>query len=164
MKKILFFILISSAARGQVDTGKFLVRLQFTQDHIAAMGAFLADENQPFSKDNYTKFMRINDTLATRIGSGTKPDSVTFGSYPVNFVMAFFNRLTDKASGSIYSDLSEIVDGSAKYIGVLQQLNTQVSAGNKTALYLRRELIELFKRKKAPWTEEKERGKNFLLQ
>jgi hypothetical protein len=163
MKTIILLLFISTASFAQVDTGKLLVRLQFTQDHIAAMGSFLADERQPFSKDNYTSFMRINDTLALRIGTGTKPDSVTIGSYPVNFVIGFFSRLTDKQAGSIYSDLRDIINGKSGYIGILQQLNTQANDGNKVAAYLRKELIDLFARKQAVWIEEKERGKIFLL-
>jgi len=156
MKTIILFLLITTtSAFAQSDTAKQIIRLNFTQDHIAYMGAELSMRNTLNDK-------RIHDTLAARIGSGTKEDSVTTGGYPAGFVLRFFQQLADEQTGAAYNYFRDLVNGKTGYVGILFQLNTQVQNGNLTALWLRRELNEMMKRKEAVLKEKKQSGIDYL--
>ena len=155
MKKLLFLLLISATAAAQTDTSRLLIRLNFMQQHIAYMGAELSQRNTLQDK-------RLHDTLAARIGTGTSPTTVVAGSYPAGFVIKFFERVADEQTGTAYTFLRELISGRSGYVGILSQLNTQVTDGNLVALWLRNELNELLKRKEAVMTEKLKQGADWL--
>lgn len=154
---ILLTILTLQAA-AQSDSARRPIRLQFTQDHIAYMGAEL-------QQNNTLSDHRLYDTLSARIGSGTRPDSVTTATYTAGFVLRFIGRVVDEQGGTVYVFLDQLLSGKTGYTGLIAQLNAKVQAGGAeglTARWLRRELQELLARKAAPLTEKKKQGATYL--
>ncbi len=156
MKTILFYLLlIATAAQSQTDSASLLIRLQFKQKHIAYMGAELSERNT-------LKDQRIRDTLAARIGSGTKPDSVTTASYPAGFVLKFVERVSDEQAAAVYSYLNELLTGTGN---IITQLNTKISTNTTdkpAATWLMAQLINLQARKEAVLTEKLKNGATWL--
>lgn len=155
MKYVLFFLFISLKSSAQTDTSRQVIRLSFMQKHIAYMGAELSERNT-------LQDQRTRDTLAARIGSGTKPDSVTTGGYPAGFVLKFFQRLTDEQTGTAYDFFRELINGKTGYVGIVTQLNQRVNGGDLTALWLRSQLQELIQRKEAVMIEKLKGGAAWL--
>ncbi len=156
MKKITFIFALFIAAQATAqDSSNMLIRLSLKQKHIAFMGAELSDRNT-------LKDLRIRDTLAARIGSGTKPDSVTTGSYPAHFVLKFLQKVSDEQAAVINGYLNELTKDAGN---VITQLNTKIS-GNQpdkaAAIWLKGQLITLQAAKQAVLTEKLKAGVEWL--
>ncbi len=150
MKKLIFLLLISSAALWQVDSSKLPIELNLKGTHLAYMG-YLA------SKSSKLEDARYIDSLRLYWGQGLLPQSVVTVRFNAGMILRFAESILDEQNGAGYNIMNELATSVApQWPGLTAQLLI-IKFGNGPqkliGTWLSDRISERFNAKKAIWTQ-----------